>query len=61
MPVFQLHDHLFTRDSTSNVTQGRIICRLVSMFQSIEELIEENDRRCSQEVDGEDISEYTLQ
>jgi hypothetical protein len=58
--MFQLHDHL-ARDSTSNVTQGRVICRLVSMFQSIDELVEENDRRCSLEADGDDILEYTLQ
>ena len=32
-------------DLQSNVTQGRIIPRLVSMFDSVDEMVEENDRR----------------
>ena len=29
----------------NDVTQGRVICRLISMFESVDELIKENDRR----------------
>ena len=32
-------------DLQSNITQGRIIPRLVSMFDSVDEMVEENDRR----------------
>jgi hypothetical protein len=39
------------RDLTSNITQGCIIPCLVSMFQSIDELVDENDHRCALEVD----------
>lgn len=41
----------FCRDTIGTVTQGRVICRLVSMFQSIEELVEESDRRRTLELD----------
>jgi hypothetical protein len=44
------------RDLTSNITQGRIIPRLVSMFQSIDELVDEHDRRCALEVDDSESS-----
>lgn len=37
----------------SNVTQGRIIPRLVSLFQSIDELVDENDRRNALENDDD--------
>lgn len=33
------------RDITSHVTQGRVICRLVSMFEPVIVLVDENDRR----------------
>jgi hypothetical protein len=40
------------RDLASHVTQGRAISRLVSMFQSIEELVDDNDCRRAQEIEG---------
>lgn len=33
------------RDVTSHVTQGRVISRLVSMFEPVGVLVDENDRR----------------
>lgn len=33
------------RDITSYITQGRVISRLVSMFEPAEALVDENDRR----------------
>lgn len=52
-----LHDlfHRSTIDSNaqSNVTQGRVLCRLVSMFESVDELVEESDRRHALEADAE--------
>lgn len=33
------------RDVISHVTQGRAICRLVSLFEPIESLVDENDQR----------------
>jgi hypothetical protein len=42
------------RDLNSTITQGRVITRLVSMFQSIEELVDENDRRRALEIEGHD-------
>ena len=48
---FMFQFYCYARDGTSNVTQGRVICRLVSMFQSVEELVEEYDRRRSLEAD----------
>lgn len=32
-------------DAQSNVAQGRIISQLVSLFDSVDEMVEENDRR----------------
>lgn len=46
----------------SNVTQGRIIPRLVSTFQSIDELVDEIDRRHALEIDGgSDLAEHTME
>lgn len=42
------------RDTVSTVTQGRVICRLVSMFQSIDELVDENDRRRALALDEDE-------
>jgi hypothetical protein len=45
-----------------NVTQGRIIPRLVSTFQSIEEVVDENDRRRALEIDGgSDLTEHSIE
>lgn len=33
------------RDVISHITQGRAICRLVSLFEPVESLVDENDRR----------------
>lgn len=47
------------RDIASTVTQGRVICRLVSMFQPVDELVDENDRRRALELDqGEEEEEH---
>ena len=47
------------------MTQGRVICRLVAMFQSTDELVDENDRRRGLELDEEEadapIVEPTLE
>jgi hypothetical protein len=32
-------------DITTSITQGRVICRLVSMFENIDALVDESDRR----------------
>jgi hypothetical protein len=48
------------RDLTSTITQGRVISRLVSMFQSIKELVDENDRRRALEIEGHD-EEHSLE
>jgi hypothetical protein len=40
------------RDLASHITQGRAISHLVSMFQSIEELVNDNDCWCAQEIEG---------
>lgn len=48
------------RDLPSNVTQGRVICRLVAMFDSVDELVEENDRRHALEDEEEPTPEYFL-
>jgi len=46
------------RDISSTVTQGRVICRLVSMFQSVDELVDENDRRRALELDQGEEEEH---
>jgi hypothetical protein len=48
------------RDLTSTITQGRVISRLVSMFQSIEELVDENDCRRALEIEDHD-EEHSLE
>jgi hypothetical protein len=40
------------RNPASGITQGRVICRLVSMFQSVDELVDEADRRRGLEAQG---------
>jgi hypothetical protein len=40
------------RDPASGITQGRVICRLVSMFRSVDELVDEADRRRGLEAEG---------
>lgn len=37
----------------SNVNTGRLICRLVSMFDKVEELVDEKDRRRALELEEE--------
>jgi len=60
--MFLESDILANRDLTSNITLGRVIPRLVSMFQSIDELVDENDRRCALEIDGIiDLGGYSLE
>lgn len=50
------------RDIISHVTQGRAICRLVSLFEPIESLVDENDRRRRIALtDNVDRPEYTLE
>jgi hypothetical protein len=44
---------------TSNVNVGRLICRLVSMFDSVEDLVDENDRRRALELELEDEEDIT--
>lgn len=50
-------------DVVSNVTQGRAICRLVSMFETVDDLVEENDRWLSfeEDDDGANLQPFTLQ
>lgn len=48
-------------DVVSNVTHGRAICRLASMFENVEDLVEENDRRLSLEDTDDDLLPFTLQ
>ena len=50
---------LCCRMAQNDVTQGRVICRLVSMFESVDELIKENDRRqtLQMETDSEPSDE----
>lgn len=36
------------------MTQGRAICRLISMFESIDDLVEEHDRRLSLESEEDE-------
>lgn len=48
----------------SNITQGRAICRLVSMFETVDDLVEENDRRLSlaaEDGDTGNLIPFTLQ
>ena len=49
---------VFCRNAHSNITQGRVICRLISMFESVDELIEENNRQRALELDTESDSEF---
>lgn len=45
----------------SNVTQGRVIPRLVSAFQSIEELVDENDHRLALADDESNVDEHSVE
>lgn len=38
------------------MSKGRAIRRIVSLFDSIEDLISENDRRCELDGDDEDVT-----
>lgn len=50
------------RDVISHITQGRVICRLVSLFEPVESLVDENDRRRRIALTDEvDHPEYTLE
>jgi hypothetical protein len=52
------------RDISSTVMQGRVICRLVSMFQSIDELVDKNDHHHALELDQceeEELVEFTAE
>ena len=42
------------KNTVFTVTQGHIICQLVSMFQSIDELRDENDRCCTLALDEDE-------
>jgi hypothetical protein len=57
--ILQLLTALFYgSNQVTNITRGRVICRLVSLFDSVEELIEEDDRRNSEdELDVEHTME----
>lgn len=44
-------------DTTTGITQGRVLCRLVSMFDSVDTLVDENDRRRTLMMDMEDVEE----
>lgn len=49
-------------DVTSSLTQGRVICRLVSMFDFVEVLVDESDRRRAIATDiAEDHDDNTLE
>lgn len=39
------------REVVSNANTGRLICRLVSMFEKVEELVDEKDRRRALELE----------
>lgn len=54
---------MFYRDETSHVTQGRAICRLVSLFEFVERLVAEGDRRrrIEQEDSGDELDNPTLE
>jgi hypothetical protein len=49
------------RDITSHVTQGQIIPCLVSLFQSIDELVDENDRRTAHKMEDNGSVEHNLE
>ncbi|KIK36861.1 hypothetical protein CY34DRAFT_16094 [Suillus luteus UH-Slu-Lm8-n1] len=44
------------RESNYYMSKGRAIRRIVSLFDSIEDLISENDRRCELDGDDEDVT-----
>ena len=46
------------RDVPSTITQGRVICQLVSMFQSVDELVNENDHHHVLELDQDEKEEW---
>lgn len=60
-----MHFYLDTkvRDTVSYITQGRVIGRLVSLFEPVETLVDENDRRRRIAVDEDDPSlvDHTLE
>jgi hypothetical protein len=50
------------RDLTSNITLGQVIPHLVSLFQSIDEVVNENDHQHALETnDNIDLSGYSLE
>lgn len=53
-------DLLVYSDIVTSVNQGRVICRLVSMFESVDLLVDESDRRRALVENMED-SEETLE
>lgn len=53
---FKVHSLLYDclprySDITTSTTQGRVICRLISMFDSVDGLVDEYDRRRALETD----------
>lgn len=48
---------LFHRVAVSDVTRGRVVTRLVSLFEPVEELVNESDRRRALEVASDDEEE----
>jgi hypothetical protein len=56
----------YNRDINPQVTQGRAICRLVSLFEPVEALVDESDRRqqlaaCDGDEEGQEGAVPTLE
>lgn len=49
------------RETNYYISKGRAIRRIVSLFDSIEDLICENDRRCDNDDDNDNDNDYTLE
>lgn len=66
MLLFQTATNDPPRRAVSNVTQGRIITRLVSFFETVEDLVSEGDRRRAIQAEGfsedeDEPTKYTLE
>lgn len=60
-PSLSANFETLDRDKNSYITQGRAICRLVSLYDTIDEMVDENDRREALEADGETDGRHTLE